>query len=203
MLLRVVDGRPLSTVIIAFLTACCDDLARPAVPALVLIGDNTSWRFAPGCAVTTRWPGQPARACASTARCPSRVPGFNPIEATWVHSKRNASEADRLLSADELEARVHASSGVPRPSHLVMPTQVVRFCTTPMHACNTRGIQAARQAQTDHPPNVVCMDASTVPRVPTTSRSRCHGQWSTKTVFQHDPHVFAGRAPLDQKSERG
>jgi hypothetical protein len=37
---------------------------------------------------------------------PSKSPWLNPIEPKWVHGKRAVSEPDRLLSADELEARV-------------------------------------------------------------------------------------------------
>ena len=62
--------------------------------------------------------------CASRGLLPSKSPWLNPIEAKWVHGKRNVSEADRLLSADELEARVCAYYGCPRESHLVMPQKV-------------------------------------------------------------------------------
>jgi hypothetical protein len=55
---------------------------------------------------------------------PSKSPWLNPIEATWVHGTRNVSDADRILSADELEARVCAYYGVPREPHLVMPKKV-------------------------------------------------------------------------------
>ena len=39
---------------------------------------------------------------------PSKSPWLNPIEPKWVHGKRAVADADRLLSADELEARVYA-----------------------------------------------------------------------------------------------
>jgi transposase len=55
---------------------------------------------------------------------PSKSPWLNPIEAKWVHGKRTISEADRILSADELEARVCAYDGSPREPHLVMPKKV-------------------------------------------------------------------------------
>jgi hypothetical protein len=32
----------------------------------------------------------------------------NPIETKWVHGKKNVVEADRLLTAAELECRVYA-----------------------------------------------------------------------------------------------
>ena len=55
---------------------------------------------------------------------PSKSPWLNPIEPQWVHGKRAVSEPDRLLSADELEARVYAYYGGERETHLVMPKKV-------------------------------------------------------------------------------
>ena len=43
MLLRFVDGRPVSAVTIDFLDACCQRLAAQSVTALVMIWDNASW----------------------------------------------------------------------------------------------------------------------------------------------------------------
>jgi transposase len=55
---------------------------------------------------------------------PTKSPWLNPIEPKWVHGKRNVSEADRLLSADELETRVCAWYGVSHEPHLVQPKKV-------------------------------------------------------------------------------
>jgi transposase-like protein len=55
---------------------------------------------------------------------PSKSPWLNPIEPKWVHGKRAVSEPDRLLSADELEARVYAYYGCDGEAHLVMPKKV-------------------------------------------------------------------------------
>ena len=55
---------------------------------------------------------------------PSKSPWLNPIEPKWVHGKRNDSEADRILSANELEARVCAYYGVVPEPHLVQPKKV-------------------------------------------------------------------------------
>ncbi len=115
MLLRFVDGRPVSAVTIDFLTVCCKQLAAQGSTALVLIWDNASWHKS-----------QLVRTWIHILPCllPTKSPWLNPIEAKWVHGKRNVSEADRLLSADELEARVCAYYGCPRESHLVMPQKV-------------------------------------------------------------------------------
>ena len=55
---------------------------------------------------------------------PSKSPWLNPIEPKWVHGKRAVSEPDRLLRADELEARVYAYYGCASETHLVMPKKV-------------------------------------------------------------------------------
>ena len=54
----------------------------------------------------------------------SKSPWLNPLEAKWGHGKRAVAEAERLLSADELEGRVCAYDGCPREPHLVMPEKV-------------------------------------------------------------------------------
>jgi hypothetical protein len=129
MFLRFVDGRPVSAVTIDFLTACWKELATQAVPARVLMWDNASWHKSLAVRSWVRSHNQTVKQTGEGVRIlpyllPSKSPWLNPIEATWVHGKRNVSEADRILSADELEARVCAYSGVPRTSHLVMPKKV-------------------------------------------------------------------------------
>jgi hypothetical protein len=57
-------------------------------------------------------------------KLPSTSPWLNPIEPKWAHGKRAVSEADRMLSADELEARVYAYYGCQREVHLIMPKKV-------------------------------------------------------------------------------
>jgi hypothetical protein len=55
---------------------------------------------------------------------PSKSPWLNPIEPKWVHGKRAVAEPDRLLSADELAARVYADYGCEPEAHLAMPKKV-------------------------------------------------------------------------------
>jgi hypothetical protein len=55
---------------------------------------------------------------------PTKSPWLNPIEAKWVHGKKNVVEADRLLTAAELESRVYAYFGCLPESHLSIPEQV-------------------------------------------------------------------------------
>jgi transposase len=129
MLLRFVDGRPVSAVTIDFLAACCEELATQSVPALVLIWDNASWHKSQAVRAWIRRHNQAVKQTGEGVRLlpcflPSKSPWLNAIEPKWVHGKRNVSEADRILSADELEARVCAYYGAPREPHLVMPKKV-------------------------------------------------------------------------------
>jgi hypothetical protein len=55
---------------------------------------------------------------------PSKSPWLNPIEPKWVHGKRAVAEPDRLLSADELAARVYAYYDCEPEAPLVIPKKV-------------------------------------------------------------------------------
>ena len=129
MFLRFVDGRPVSAVTLDFLRACCEELEAQAVPVLVLIWDNASWHKSQMVRSWMRSHNQAVKRTGKGVRIlpcllPSKSPWLNPIEAKWVHGKRNVSEADRILSADELEARVCAYYHASRTPHLVMPAKV-------------------------------------------------------------------------------
>lgn len=113
MLLRLVDGRPVSAVTIDFLTACCQQLVAQGITALVLIWENASWHKSQLVRTWIRSHKQTVKQTGQGMRIlpcllPTKSPWLNPIEAKWVQGKRKVSEADRLLSADELEARVCA-----------------------------------------------------------------------------------------------
>jgi transposase len=113
MWLRFVTGRPVSAVTIAFLAWCSARLAAQGFTALLLVWDNASW---PRSQAVRRWlrqhnqqvkrGGQGVRLI--VCHLPSKSPWLNPIEPKGVHGKRAVSEPDRLLTADELEARVYA-----------------------------------------------------------------------------------------------
>jgi hypothetical protein len=129
MLLRFVDGRPVSAVTLDFLDACCQRLAAQSVTALVMIWDNASWHKSQ---IVRTWLRNHNRTVKQTGEgvrilsclLPSKSPWLNSIEPKWVHGKRNVSEADRVLSADELETRVCAYYGCSREPHLLMPKKV-------------------------------------------------------------------------------
>ena len=129
MWLRFVAGRPVSAVTIDFLAWCSAHLAAQGFTALLLIWDNASWHRSQAVRRWIRQHNQQVKRGAVGVRIvvcqlPSKSPWLNPIEPKWVHGKRAVSEADRLLSADELEARVYAYYGCEREAHLVMPKKV-------------------------------------------------------------------------------
>jgi hypothetical protein len=129
MLRRFVAGRPVSAVTIEFLAWCSARLAVHGLTALFLIWDNASWHKS--CAVRSwvRRHNQRVKATGDGVRLvafrlPVKSPWLNPIEPKWVHGKRAVAEADRLLSAQELELRVCAYYGCAREAHLLMPKKV-------------------------------------------------------------------------------
>jgi transposase len=129
MLLRFVAGRPVSAVTIDFLAWCSERLAEQAITALILIWDNASWHKSHAVRPWLRQHNQQVKAMGHGVRIvafrlPVKSPWLNPIEPKWVHGKRAVAEADRLLSAQELETRVYAYYGCHREEHLVMPKKV-------------------------------------------------------------------------------
>jgi len=85
MLLRFVDGRPVSAVTIDFLTACCQELAAQSITALVLIWDNASWHKSQIVRTWLRSHNQMVKQKGSGVRIlscllPTKSPWLNPIE---------------------------------------------------------------------------------------------------------------------------
>ncbi len=129
MLLRFVDGRPISAVTIDFLAWSCQRLAVQGITGLLLIWDNASWHKSQQVRDFLRVHNRTVRRTGQGVRIvpcllPSKSPWLNPIEPKWVHGKRAVSEPDRMLSADELESRVYAYYGCTTEAHLVMPEKV-------------------------------------------------------------------------------
>lgn len=127
--LRFVTGRPVSAVTLDFLSWCSAPLAAQGFTAFVLIWENASWHRSHAVRHWMRQHHQQLKRGAVGVRVgvcplPSKRPWLNPIEPQWIHGKRAVWEADRLLSADELEARVYAYSGCQRQEHLIMPKKV-------------------------------------------------------------------------------
>jgi transposase len=129
MWLRLVTGRPVRAVTIAFRAWGSAQLAAQGFTALLLIWDNASWHRSQAVRHWSRQHNQQVKRGAEGVRIvvchlPSKSPWLNPIEPQWVHGKRAGSEPDRRLSAAELEARVYAYYSCEREAHLVMPKKV-------------------------------------------------------------------------------
>lgn len=129
MLLRFVDGRPVSALTTRFLDWCCERLAAQGKTALLLVWDNASWH---GSKAVRGWIGAHNRAVKRagcgvrivTCFLPIRSPWLNPIEPKWMHGKRRIVEPARLLTAGEIATRVCDCFGCVHESHLSLIEEV-------------------------------------------------------------------------------
>jgi hypothetical protein len=111
MLLRFVEGRPVSQVTEDFLAWLCERFAAEGKRVFVLVWDNAAWHVSKR---VRRWIGAHNRRVKREGGCKMRVcylpvkaPWLNPIEPKWLHGKRAIVEPGRKLSADEVKQRVH------------------------------------------------------------------------------------------------
>jgi transposase len=112
MLLRFVDGRPVSAVTTQFLAWLAAWLAAEGKTALLLVWDNASWHVSQA---VRAWLKAHNRHVKQTGGCrvvvcplPVKSPWLNRIEPKWVHGKRAIAEPDRKLSVAELKHRICA-----------------------------------------------------------------------------------------------
>lgn len=109
-LLRFVDGRPVSHVTIDFLKWVCERLARAGKKVLVLVLDNASWHISQMVRQWIRSHNAQVKRDGGIRilKCllPIKSPWLNPIEPHWVHGKRAIVEPARTLTAEELIHRV-------------------------------------------------------------------------------------------------
>jgi transposase len=125
MLLRFVEGRPVSAATIAFLAWCSKRLAAQGLTAVLLIWDNASWHKSAAVRAWLRQHNQQVKQTGHgvrilTCRLPSQSPWLHPIEPKWVHGKRAIVEPDRLLTAQEVRERVYAYYKCADEAHLVI-----------------------------------------------------------------------------------
>ena len=137
MWLRFVDGRPVSAVTIAFLDWCAQQAQGKR--AILLVWDNASWHDSQTVRTWLRAHNRQVKQTGQGVRVlacylPIKSPWLNPIEPKWLHSKKRVVEPTRLLTADELAARVCAAVGCPHHPHLVAPQPVA---PTPIVAAPT------------------------------------------------------------------
>ncbi len=123
MLLRFVDGRPVSMITTQFLDWCCTQLAKQSVTTLVLVWDNAPWHTSKMVRTWLRDHNaavQQERNGVRIVPCwlPSKRPWLNPIEPKWLHGRRAVAEPARLLSGQDLAERVCAYYGCTHEEHL-------------------------------------------------------------------------------------
>jgi hypothetical protein len=112
MLLRFVEGRPVSDVTTTFLEWVCQRLESRGTDIWVLIWDQASWHTSHKVQNWIREHNERAKneggvrilAC----QLPSKSPWLNPIEPKWLHGKRAICEPDGTLSPEDVVERVHA-----------------------------------------------------------------------------------------------
>jgi hypothetical protein len=122
MLLRFVDGRPVSQVTVDFLSWVCVELARVGKKALLLVWDNASWHISARVRSWIKEHNQRAKREGGmrilVCQLPSKSPWLNPIEPKWVHGKRAIIEPEQLLPASEVERRACDYYGCTQHPHL-------------------------------------------------------------------------------------
>jgi hypothetical protein len=128
-LLRFVDGRPVSALTTQFLAWCCARLAARGKAALLLVWDNAGWHISKEVRGWVRDHNRAvkrgdARVRLVVCQLPVQSPWLNPIEPKWVHGKRRAAEPDRLLTGRETAERACAALGCTYEEHLALPKKV-------------------------------------------------------------------------------
>jgi transposase len=115
MLLRFVEGRPVSQVTEDFLDWVCQRLAADGKKALLLIWDNAPWHVSQR---VRAWIGEQNRQAKEHGGVrilpcflPSKSPWLNAIEPKWVHGKKAIAEPERTLTAQETKERIYAYYG--------------------------------------------------------------------------------------------
>jgi DDE superfamily endonuclease len=117
-LLRFVEGRPVSRVTTDFLAWGADRLAAEDKRVWVRVWDNAAWHVR---RAVQAWIGTHNRTVKRTGgvrilvcRLPVKSPWLNPIEPRWLHGKRAVLEPERTSTAHELMDRVHQHFGCDR-----------------------------------------------------------------------------------------
>jgi len=97
---------------------------------VLLVWDNASWHVSQLVRTWLRPHNRQVKETGQGVRLlpcylPIKSPWLNPIEPTWLHSKKRVVEPARLLSAAELAERVCASFRCPHHPHLIPPQKEV------------------------------------------------------------------------------
>jgi transposase len=117
MLLRFVEGRPVSQVTEDFLGWACERLKAEGKRVLALVWDNAAWHISKR---VRRWIGAHNRRAVHEGgvkivlcHLPVKAPWLNAIEPKWVHGKRAIVEPERKLAPAEVRQRVYNYYGCP------------------------------------------------------------------------------------------
>ena len=133
MLLRFVDGRPVSAVTCAFLAWAAGQLAAEGVRVLALVWDNAAWHVSrevrAWIVAHNRRVKRDGGCRLLVCRLPSRSPWLNPIEPGWMHGKRAVVEPERKLTGAELARRLCDHHRCPLLPPLAQ--EAARSCTRP------------------------------------------------------------------------
>ena len=111
MLLRFVQGRPVSQVTEDFLAWVCVRLHAEGKRALLLVWDNASWHVSQRVRAWIQAHNRQAKRDGGVrlVACylPVKSPWLNAIEPKWVHGKKAIAEPERKLTAQEVKDRVY------------------------------------------------------------------------------------------------
>ena len=110
MLIRFVEGRPVSHVTTQYLGWLAERLANDGKQALVVIWDNASWHTSREVRTWLKAHNQRVKRSGGCrlllCQLPSKSPWLNRIEPKWVHGKRAIAEPTRTLTGEETRQRV-------------------------------------------------------------------------------------------------
>jgi len=128
--LRFVTGRPMSALTTPFLAWRVPKLEALGAPVGALSWDNASGHVRKAVRAWIRTHNHAVKRGRHGVRIvvcslPVKSPWLNPLEPTWVQSKRAMVEPTRLLTAQEVAERVCASLGCPHEPHLTLPDPIL------------------------------------------------------------------------------
>jgi hypothetical protein len=122
MLLRFVQGRPVSHVTEDFVAWVCQRLQTEGKQALLLIWDHASWHTSKRVRAWLKAHNRQAKREGGVriVACylPVKSPWLNAIAPQWVHGKKAIVEPERKLTAQEVKDRVALYYGCERLEHL-------------------------------------------------------------------------------------
>ena len=129
MLLRFVEGRPVSDITIQFLDWVCQEIEKLGHSILAMIWDNARWHTSQAVRSGVRSHNQEVKRSGHGVRIlvcflPVKSPWLNPIEPKWVHSKRRIVEPNAILSKQQLADRICATFDCDHLDHLSIPEYV-------------------------------------------------------------------------------